>query len=153
VIRRTALASLVATALAAAAAPGIDRARVRRSNGGIKSIAASIEAAARAVAGDETVPSGRRGARRTVAITLPGGAWDEADVDAVSIASPSERTLSLRYRIEGGGRRTRHVGVPEPVATADGTPIELDGDGPHELAFALRGGDDRRIVVRRVTGG
>lgn len=151
-IRRTVLASLVATALAAAAAPGIDRARVRRSNGRIDSIVASVEAAARAVAGDETVPSGRRGARRTVAISLPGGAWDEAEVDAVSIASLSKRTLSLRYRIEDGGRRTRRIGVPGPVATADGTPIEFDGDGPHEIALSLRGGDDRRIVVERVTG-
>lgn len=150
-IRRTLLASLLATALAAAAAPGIDQARVRRSNGRIESIVASIEAAARSLAGDEAVPAGRSGARRVVTVTLPGAAWDEAEVDDVSLANRAERTLTLRYRLAGGGRRSRTVRFPEPVTTADGDPIELDGDGPHELALSLRGGERRRrIVVERV---
>jgi len=154
VIRRTLLASLVATALAAAAAPGIDRARVRRSNGRIDSVVASIEAAARSLAGDEAVPAGRPGARRVVTVSLPGAAWDEAAVDAVRLASPAERTLTLRYRIAGGGRRSRTVRLSDPVTTADGGPIELDGGGPHVLALSLRGGEHRRrIVVERVPAG
>jgi len=152
VIRRTLLAALVSTALAAAAAPGIDRARVRRSNGRIEAIVASIEAAARSLAGDEAVPAGRPGARRTVSVSLPGAAWDEAEVDAISLASPAERTLTLRYRIAGGGRRSRTIRTPEPVRTADDEPIELDGDGPHELALSLRGDQRRRrMVVERVS--
>jgi len=151
VIRRTLLAALLSTALAAAAAPGIDRARVRRSNGRIESIVAAIEAAARSLAGDEAVSAGRSGARRVVTVTLPGAAWDEAEVGAVRIATPAERTLTLRYRIGGGGRRSRTIQFPEPVATADGDPIALDGDGPHELALSLRGDERRRrIVVERV---
>lgn len=152
-IRRTLLAALVSTALAAAAAPGIDRARVRRSNGRIESIVAAIDAAARSLAGDEAVPADRSGARRVVTIALPGAAWDEAAVGAVHLATPAERTLTLRYRISGG-RRSRTIQFPEPVTTADGDPIELDGDGPHELALSLRGDERRRqIVVKRVSAG
>lgn len=151
-IRRTLLASLLATALAAAAAPGIDRARVRRSNGRIESIVSSIEASARSLAGDETVPEGQRGARRTVSISLPGAAWDEADVADVTLASPTERALTLRYRIAGDGRRSRTVRTPEPVTTADDEPIELDGTDA--LALSLRGDERRRrIVVERVSAG
>ncbi|MFC6730939.1 hypothetical protein ACFQDG_19990, partial [Natronoarchaeum mannanilyticum] len=89
-----------------------------------------------------------------VTVTLPGAAWDEAAVDGVRLATPAERTLTLRYRIAGGGRRSRTIRFPEPVQTADGNPIDLDGDGPHELALSLRGDERRRrILVERVSAG
>ncbi|SNZ12970.1 hypothetical protein SAMN06269185_1999 [Natronoarchaeum philippinense] len=149
-IRRTLLATLLSAALAAAATPGIDRARVRRANGGIETAVDRLEAAARSVAADEAVPEGRPGARRVVEIELPGGGWDEAEIDAARLDARSERTLLFSYRIGGGKRRVRRISTPVAITTDGDTPVELDGAGPHEIALSLHEDERRRIVVERI---
>lgn len=148
-IRRTVLAVLVAAALAAAAAPAIDHARVERADGAVATDVDALEAAARSLAGDEAVPAGREGARRTVEFGVASDDWDVARVDAVRIENESARTLAVAYRIGGGRERTRRIAAPVPIRTAESDGIALDGAESHSLALSLRGGERRRIVVDR----
>jgi uncharacterized protein YcfL len=149
VILRAALAVLLAAALVAATAPAVDHARTERAEGRMAANVAATEAAAQSLAADETVPAHREGARRTVAVEVPGRAWDVATVASVRLTSESERTLTLTYRIDGRGERSRTVDAPVPITVDGDDPIELNGRGNHDLVLTLRNGDPRRVVVDR----
>jgi hypothetical protein len=124
---RVALAVLLAVALVAAAAPGMQAARERASAEAVETDAAALAAVIATVADAPT------GTRRVVTVTVPGSTVGTAGVATVTV-----RSRSVRYRLDRGGRGA--VALPaavEPIPASDGSEsaerLRLEATGAHEL--------------------
>ncbi len=83
---RTLLTVVVATALLGASLPAVEDARTDRTAARLDATATRLsDVSAALVAADDPVPSGERGASRTVVVTLPSGGFADARARYLSV--------------------------------------------------------------------
>lgn len=158
---RTVLAVLLAVALLAVAAPGIEQARADRTAALVEGELTRIAERATGLAAEET--GGAAPARRTVSLSLPDGVA-AAPVAYVAIggvpgcgaARDTAHGDVVAYRLEGGEPMVRHLPVDLRVATDrtvddDDEPLVLRGDARLRLTLDVRDGV-RTVLVERAGG-
>jgi hypothetical protein len=138
---RTLLTVVVATALLGASLPAVEEARADRTTARLDATATRLsDAAAALVAADDPVPSGERGASRTVVVALPAGGFADARADYLSVGGlPNDsRPTTVGYRVDGAPPRRLDAGVRFFVGER---PLVLP-PGRHTLRLTLvrRGG-------------
>ena len=148
---RVVLTVLVAVALLATATPALEDARTATTVERLDSEADRVERAVGGlVSGSVSVADPSLAARATVTVDVPSG-FAAAPVDRVALAETdggseadtTETEVALRYRIDGGPKRT----VPIAPGGA-GSAVAVDGG-----AVALRPGGESRLALRFVDDG
>lgn len=148
---RTAVTVALAAALLAASLPAVERARVVHSDARVAGEAERLERAATALAAEnDAVTDGGPVARTHVTIRLPERSWGDSGV--VEFRVPHrDREPDIRWQVEGGEPRRRHVPDVRLVGADEG--LALRAGGRHRLVVELRRDDGgRTVVVRRSTG-
>ncbi|MFC4449301.1 DUF7311 family protein [Halorussus aquaticus] len=157
---RVVLGVALAVAMVAAVTPALEDARVTRTERLTERELDRVEAAAVTLAREESP-----GARRTLALSLPGDSPTATPVSFVSLGGlPGNTTATdtathdvLAYRIAGGNRNVRRVETDLRVARArraSGGERRRDGDDPSgddSRALVLRGGEDYEVTLRLVS--
>ncbi len=149
-MNRYVVAAVLAVALAALAAPAIDRGASMNSQRQVETGIASIDdAATDLVATEEPSPDGHPNPRRVVELTLPRRSLTTVAVDRVRIVPRADqRATGVRYALADG--RTRETVLDEQIVGSgpDGTdPLEVRGRGEVRLALTLRTDAEGEPVV------
>lgn len=149
---RAVLAVVLAAALLGASLPAIDDARRDHADVAVRTELDRFERAARTLLSEDDPVSGDGGARRVVVLSVPEESWTDADVAAITVASPPERTGGrLTWRLRGGPQSVRRL-PSVPLRTPDGDPIVVESSGRHRLVLSLDGSPaDPVVTVRRFT--
>lgn len=149
-MNRYVVAAVLTVALAALAAPAIDRGATANTHRQVETGIASIDdAATDLVDAEEPSPDGHPNPRRVVELTLPRRSLATVAVDHVRIVPRADRRATVvRYALADG--RTRETAIDERIVGngPDGTaPLEVRGRGEVRLALTLRTGPDGEPVV------
>ncbi|WP_335999872.1 DUF7311 family protein [Halorientalis halophila] len=159
---RPVLAVLLATALLAASAPGVQSAARERTGGQLAAEADRLETAVADLRERESATTGSPGARRIVTVDLPARSRTAAGVDVLAIggipdgsASSNRTGVDLAWRVAEGATATRRLPEIRIAWLRDGDlvaePLVLESPGEHRLALTLLERDDRPVVgVRRL---
>ena len=154
---RAVVAVALASALLATTLPAVETTTRERTATHVASEVDRLETAIADLRAREQAAIGP-GARRVVAVRVPGRDWTHAGVDYLAIGGtpdgrePAKTETAFAWRVHGSdGDRRRVAGIPvEPGTCGDGA-LVLREPGVHRLALRLveRGGK-RRILVREL---
>jgi len=144
---RVVVAVALATALLGVSMPAVQTARVDYAHGRMDTELDTLAATAtRLQERNDPAPPDVDGARRSVTLHLPDGAWTTADLTYLLIPGPSGDFPrgTVRYRVADGPNRTRSIG-----ASLVGPPggLRVDG-GRHRLVleYTRRAGEPVVLV-------
>lgn len=144
---RVVLAVALATALLGVSMPAVQTARVDYAHDRVDTELERLAATAtRLEERNDPAPPDVTGARRSVTLHLPEGAWTSADLAYLRIPGPSDALPrgTVRYRVGDGPNRTRPIGVP-----LVGPPGGLRVDGGRQrvvLEYTRRAGEPILLV-------
>lgn len=144
---RVVLTVLVAVALLATAMPALEDAQTATATARLETETDRIERAAGGlVSGSTSVSDPSLAARTTVTVRAPAGIA-APQIDRLALVEPArsdaDAGAALRYRIDGGRRRTLSIAPESAVATVEVV------DGP----IALRTRGESRLELRLVDDG
>jgi len=145
---RVVVAVALATALLGVSMPAVQSARVDHAHSRVAIELDTLAAtAARLQERNDPAPPDVRGARRTVVLHLPGGAWTSADISYLVVPGPSSDLPrgTVRYRVADGRERTRSTEVPL-VGPPGG--LRLTG-GRHRLVLEYTQQAGEQVVLVR----
>jgi len=151
---RVVLTVLVTVALLATAMPALEDAQTATATARLETETDRIERAVGGlVSGSTSVSDPSLAARTTVTVRAPAGVA-APQIDRLALVEParSDADAALRYRIDGGRRRTLSIAPESAVATVevvDG-PIALRTRGESRLELRLVGDGEPTVRVTRV---
>jgi hypothetical protein len=146
---RVVLGVVLAVALLATAAPGVERARVAESETTLDRSADALRRAAAGLATDDATPAGVPGARRSLSVRVPGRAWTEAPVAFLAVGCDPGGCVAGATGAGGAGPR-RSDGGAGGAGGSDGTErtgrrgLRAD-DAADVVSYRVRGRPTRRI--------
>lgn len=140
---RTALSVLVAAALLGLALPVVNDARVAHGESQVRTELDNLETAAADLRGtSDPVQPGTRGARLERTLRVPTESWGRAGIERLHV--PASANRSVRWRVRGGGTRTRAT-TPPLIAPPDG--LTIRERGRHRLRLELQRHNGTAVVV------
>lgn len=153
---RVVLTVLVAVALLATTMPALEDARTATAAERLETETDRVERAVGGlVSGSTSVSDPSLAARTTVTVRAPAGV-SAPQIDRLALVEPTgagaDAGAALRYRIDGGRRRTLPIAPESTVATVEvvGGPIALRTRGESRLELRLVDDGGPTVRVRRV---
>ncbi|MFA9502562.1 hypothetical protein NP511_14350 [Natrinema thermotolerans] len=149
-MNRYVVAAVLTVALAALAAPAIERGATMNTHRQVETGIASVDdAATDLVATEEPSPDGHPNPRRVVELTLPRRSLTTVAVDHVRIVPRADRRATVvRYALADG--RVRETIIDERIVGGDPDdtePFVVRERGENRLALTLRTDADGKPVV------
>jgi hypothetical protein len=146
---RVVVAVTLAVALLGVAMPTVETARVEHADARVAAEVDELIATATLLAErNDPPPAGIRGARRTVALYLPGPSWSTERLESLVVPGPADSAPrgTIRWQVAGGHESTRYAPVPL-VGPKDGFVVQ--SGGRQEVVLELVSRDGRQIVLVR----